>query len=309
MKVMSGVEEKLASRLTRFEVNETQVIQNALEKNAHEESNHNLINMILWLEKFPLYYQKEKNYLLVFGVYEEEAFMYMPFCEEDMLKEALQKAEEIFKEIKEPLVFNCFTEEMMEKVIALSSNYQVTQCLGASDYIYDAQKLINMSGKKLQKKRNHMNAFFQEYQGRYHYESLNEENVMECLEFLGIWKQTEKDDFLKNELNGVRRILNLFHQVPYRGGCIRIDGKVEAFAIGSVLSDRMIQENIEKANGGIRGLYPVMLREFLSHEFPNAVWVNREDDMGYENLKKSKKSYYPQWMIHKYRLTAKEEER
>ena len=74
------------------------------------------------------------------------------------------------------------------------------------------------------------------------------------------------------------------------------------FAIGSMLSDRMCQENIEKADGDVRGLYQCIMKEMLSHEFPGIELVNREDDTGRENLRAAKLSYHPVSIIEKYRI-------
>ena len=64
----------------------------------------------------------------------------------------------------------------------------------------------------------------------------------------------------------------------------------------------MCQENIEKADESIRGLYQAILREFLIHEFPDFQYVNREDDMGLEGLRKAKLSYKPEILLKKVLL-------
>lgn len=176
----------------------------------------------------------------------------------------------------------------------------------ALDYVYLCEKLKTFAGKKLQKKRNHLNAFYKEYAGRWEYEAFNADNVKECEAFLRQWHAEDPDEFLQAERRGVFRILELFGQIPYRGGLIRIDGEVKAFAIGSWLSARMCQENIEKADDEIRGLYQAIMKEWLAHEFDEAEYVNREDDMGHENIRQAKLAYHPEFLIEKYRLCGKE---
>ena len=131
---------------------------------------------------------------------------------------------------------------------------------------------------------------------------MNKDNVLECIEFLKQWKDDTDDDFLIAEKEGTFRILQLFGKLEYKGGLIRIDGKVKAFAIGSVLSDRMCQENIEKADDSYRGLYQAMIQQFLQNEFSDFEYVNREDDMGKENIRHAKIAYNPCFMIKKYKL-------
>lgn len=304
---MSGAKEKLEKIAVKVDVEKSAEIEEYLQIQSFEESNHNVINMMIWLEKFPLFYIKNERYMLLFGIYDQEMFMYMPLCEDQFLKEAIDHAHQVFEEVEEPVLFSCFTKEMAEKVMSLYPVYASEVVSGSSDYIYSAKKLSSMSGKKLQKKRNHINAFQKEYQGRYEYETLNEQNIEECLNFLNCWKEESDDEFLQQERLGAQRILQSFGKIPYRGGCIRVDGVVQGFAIGSLLSPIMVQENIEKANREIRGLYPMLLKEFLTQEFSEVEWINREDDMDYENLKKAKQAFYPEWMVDKFRLWIKEE--
>ncbi len=100
-------------------------------------------------------------------------------------------------------------------------------------------------------------------------------------------------------------IVDLFSCPQYldivRTGGIRIDGRLRAFSIGCFNAfDKMAVINIEKAIGDINGLYPVLSQQFLIHEFPDAVIVNREDDAGDPGLRQSKLSYYPSGYARKY---------
>ncbi len=278
-------------------------IEHYLSLCQYEESNHNLINMFLWMEWYPLFKVKTERYYLLLGIHEGQLFIYMPLCREEDFDEAILKAKEIFDWHGVPFVLSCFTSRMMDHVLKLFPEYSACPAPESFDYVYLTEKLISFSGKKLQKKRNHLNAFYAEYQDRYEYESLNEENVKECLAFLEEWKKdVTEDDFFEYERRGVRRLLQRYAVFHYRGGLIRIDGKVKAFAIGSLLSERMCQENVEKADDRIRGLYQAIMREMLMHEFKDTLYCNREDDMGRENLRQAKRAYAPVMMIEKFKL-------
>ncbi|MEG1638979.1 MAG: phosphatidylglycerol lysyltransferase domain-containing protein, partial [Erysipelotrichaceae bacterium] len=170
------------------------------------------------------------------------------------------------------------------------------------DYVYECEKLRTFSGKKLQKKRNHLNAFYTLYENHYLYESLNANNALECIAFLDEWKKDNEDEFLNQERIGVKRLLRNWDLLPQKGGIIRIDGEIKAFTIGSLLSSNMCQINVEKGDDEIRGIYQAMVKEFLTREFLDCTYVNREDDMGKENIRSAKEAYHPIFMIEKYRL-------
>jgi hypothetical protein len=67
-----------------------------------------------------------------------------------------------------------------------------------------------------------------------------------------------------------------------------------------------MQVNIEKANSEYRGIYQALLKEFLAREFTTAKYMNREDDLGLENLRKAKLSYYPDFLIESFRICEKD---
>ncbi len=305
---MIGIREEIKQKLVEVTIDNLHEVQEYLDLENYEESNHNILTMLIWMKKFPLYFYKNERMMLLFGIYEEELFVYMPLCKKEDFSEAIKKAKALFDGVNQEFILSCFTEEQIQSVLDVFPEYEACQIEKSSDYVYDAEKLRTMSGKKLQKKRNHLNAFYKEYEGRYQYESLNENNINECKAFLANWKKEELDPFLQQERLGANAVLDAFGKVPYRGGCIRIDGEVRAFAIGTLLSKRMVQENIEKADDQIRGLYQAILKEFLNHEYKEIELVNREDDMGYKNLRAAKMSYNPLFMIKKYRLCRCKEE-
>lgn len=284
-------------------------IKKYLAQCEYEESNHNVVNMFLWLKWYPLFKVKTEHYYLLLGIHEGEMFIYMPLCKEEYFDEAILKAKSIFDRHGVPFVLSCFTSKMMDHVLRLFPGYCACPAPESYDYVYLTEKLIAFSGKKLQKKRNHLNAFYAEYGDRYCYESFNEKNVLECLAFMDEWKKDViEDDFFLFEKAGVKRLLEEFSTLKYKGGCIRIDGEVKAFAIGSALSPRMCQENVEKADDTIRGLYQAIMKEMLQHEFSEYQYCNREDDMGRENLRQAKRAYAPEMMIEKFKLCKEEGE-
>lgn len=283
-------------------LNDLDTIQHYLSLAQYEESNHNLVNMMLWLDAYPLFKCQHENWLLLLGVHEGTLFIYMPLCRPEYFKEAVMEAKAIFDRYQLPFVLSCFTKEAVAWFAGAFPNACLEENRDSADYVYRCEKLKTFAGKKLQKKRNHLNAFYKEYEGRWTYESIDQTNAAGCIAFLKNWHADDPDAFLQAERRGTLRILELAGRLPYRGGLIRIDGEVKAFAIGSWLSPRMCQENIEKADDEIRGLYQAIMKEWLTHEFDSAEYVNREDDMGHENIRQAKLAYHPEFLIEKYRI-------
>lgn len=298
-----SIEECLSNDFAIIDMSNIMMIKDYLKIQEYEESNHNLVNMILWMKWYPLFYYKEENYLLLLGVHNNEMFIYMPLCKDEYLSQAIMKAKSIFQHYHTRFVMSCFVEKQKDQVVKLLKNVEVQEARESFDYVYDNEALKLFKGKKLQKKRNHLNAFYKLYDGRWQYEKLDKHNVEECQRFLQQWGKEDKEDFLLAEIEGVMRVLQLIDELDYRGGIIRIDGKIKAFAIGSHLSKRMWQENIEKADDSYRGLYQAMLQQLILHEFADYELVNREDDLGIENLRHAKEAYNPLYLISKYKIS------
>ncbi len=266
----------------------------------YEESNHNLVNLYLWQAYYPLWKCLDEHALILMGLHEGRFFIYMPLCESQYFEAAVLKAKAIFDRYRIPFVMSCYVERMKDRVLALLPGFEAISHRESADYVYDAEKLRTLSGKKLQKRRNHYNSFIKDYEGRFEYIEMNASNALDCLPFLEIWKEDSEDEFLRYEKAGTAFILKHFSLFAAKGGIIRVDGRIEAFVVGSVLSDRMIQLNIEKANTEFRGIYQVLERTFLSREFLEAEFVNKEDDIGNEQIRAAKMAYYPCDLISKF---------
>ena len=166
--------------------------------------------------------------------------------------------------------------------------------------------------RKNQKKRNHINAFFKDYEGRYTYKLLDEKDFNGCLELLKEWtiNKEEHDEFdegMDDESIGIRKI---FENYKYLKNLLKIagiyvDGKLEAFTMGELINPNMALVHIEKANPNIRGLYPYINQQFILNEFENVEFVNREEDLGIPGLRKAKLSYHPVKFVEKYTVMEK----
>ena len=170
-----------------------------------------------------------------------------------------------------------------------------------SDYVYEAANLIDLSGKALHAKRNHVNRFFREYP-EYIYHSVSVDDRDDCLALVASWCAEKKLDclnLLESDYLAIRTLFDKFNELPVRGGVIRIGGSVSAFAIGSSCHSLGVI-HFEKARSDIIGLYAAINKLVVEHEFTDCNEINREEDIGIEGLRKAKQSYNPIRMIHKY---------
>lgn len=179
----------------------------------------------------------------------------------------------------------------------------------AFDYIYAVDKLADLKGKKLHAKRNHINRFNENYPD-WMFEPLTGANRGECLAMAGEWLARRNEEAgeeekhqLEHESGAIRNALEHFDDLSLEGGLIRAEGRVVAFAVASRLGVDCCDIHFEKAFDDIQGAYSAINRELARHiraKHPEVNWINREDDMGLEGLRKAKLSYHPDILLEKF---------
>ena len=176
------------------------------------------------------------------------------------------------------------------------------------DYIYKREALSTLSGKKYHSKRNHISAFSKKY--NWIYEPLSNENKQEFLDFSEKWyfdRADVYDEGLAAEQKALSEILNSDVGIKYKGALIRIDGKVVAVTMGSPINSNVFDIHFEKADADYQTAYAVINREFALRELSDYEYINREDDLGIEGLRKAKLSYKPEILLEKYSMIYKGE--
>lgn len=210
------------------------------------------------------------------------------------------------EEIGSPLIIGSVTDENLQLFEELfAGQYEVSCDESSSDYIYDAEKLRTLSGKKYHKKRNHLSNF---YRNNWEYSDLTEKDFDECIEFSVKsynLNQSYDDESSVAEQFAINAFMNYYNELELKGGVIRVDGKVEAFTIGDPINSDTFDIHIEKANAAIQGSYAAINNEFAKSATNGYTYINREEDLGLEGLRKSKQSYYPVIMLRKNVITFK----
>lgn len=103
----------------------------------------------------------------------------------------------------------------------------------------------------------------------------------------------------------VKEALRNLDRLSAVGACILVDGKAQAFTLGEPLNADTVTIHIEKANAVFHGLYQVINQQFLEHQWHDFAYVNRQQDLGIEGLRKAKESYRPHHMVEKHVVRLK----
>lgn len=271
-----------------------------------EACEYNFITLFMWQTVYDFHYAVTDRFMVVFGAHEGELFAIQPYCAEKYLKDAMEYIESCFSKVGQKIRFKAVTEDVLKKIEDLfPGRFSSDTSRDDSDYIYDAESLRTLAGRKMHSKKNHFNGFLKEYENRYVYKRLTKKAEFdECIQLVEKWAfSREKDQNLIGESLAIKKVFKNFNKFSeIKVGGLYIDNHLEAFTYGDYLNPNMALIHIEKANPNIRGLYAAINKIFLEAEFPDVEFVNREDDLGIEGLRKAKLSYKPIKLVDKYSL-------
>ncbi len=172
-----------------------------------------------------------------------------------------------------------------------------------SDYLYLADEMREFPGRKFAKKRNHLHQYERAY-GVPEFHEITVENLLTVKEFYERFSSGEPmDGFREMEHRSVLDTLNQYFAYALVGGYLTVEGKVIGFSIGEYKNDTLYV-HIEKADTSYVGAYATLVKMFAEHFATEVTYMNREEDMGEEGLRRSKSSYYPYALVHKYTVTV-----
>lgn len=188
----------------------------------------------------------------------------------------------------------------------LQNEYVFEENRDAFDYIYLQSDLAELGGKKYHSKRNHINTFSKKFNWRY--EKINENNLQKVKDCANKWyleNIDRVDSYMQCEKRGVFTILNNMQTLGVKGGAIIVKDEVVAFTLGSPINSNVFDIHVEKALKDYSEAYTVINNQFAKNELSDYKYINREDDMGLEGLRKAKLSYKPHILLKKYHCYKK----
>ncbi|WP_102399771.1 DUF2156 domain-containing protein [Haloimpatiens massiliensis] len=270
-------------------------------------SEYSFASLIIWREGCDIQYAECNDALIIKkkdfnGKYH---FMQPIGYNKGNLKDIIEKLKKYKEENNMPYLFkdveNLFIGDLKE---IYGDKAHICEDIDNFDYIYDSKKLITLSGRKLHSKKNHYNFFVKNY--NYEVKDFSEDNVkQDCLKASEIWRHQKEEQngvqvYIDYELDGIKEILSHMEVLNLKGMAVYVDGKVVAFTIGEKVNDEMAIVHIEKGIAEIRGIYAFINKTFAEKYLSDVKYINREQDLGIEGLRKAKKSYNPIKLEEKY---------
>jgi len=290
----------------KAEITDKQWVQELLRAADYPGSHHNFTNIFAWSGIFRTQIARVNDYLVVKGGKDPAQPVYsFPAGRGDLravIEEMKRDAADCGHRFR---IFGLSPEDIqtLEGLYPGCFKYEANR--DGYDYVYLLDKLVSLAGKKLQAKRNHINRFKANHPD-WSLEEIAPANLDECWQMNVEWcKRNKCEDSIEltDELCAVARCFNNYDALGLEGALLRAEGRIVAFTMGEILNSNTYVIHVEKAFSEIQGAYQMINREFaalIKQRYPHIVYVNREEDMGFEGLRKAKLSYHPEILLEKY---------
>ncbi len=182
---------------------------------------------------------------------------------------------------------------------------EVTATRGEDEYLYEREALAKFEGRKLHKKRSHINAFERLYGVDYRNLTASDADLILALSEKWLETSPEQSESLLREHAAIKRMLSLWDlDSSIRAGGLFHRGNLIAYDFGSAVTEEMFVVHLEKGLPEYRGVYPSIVKNFADRGIPESYrLINREQDLDDEGLRYSKMTYNPVAFIKKAAFT------
>ncbi len=222
------------------------------------------------------------------------------------IKGALEKIFEDARKLGHRLIISSLNARETDELTSLyPDKFTVLTDRDNSDYIYLTEDLASLGGKKYHAKRNFINRFASLYPN-HSIEMVTAENAAECIDICKAWC-TEYPEYesAEDEIRAVTEAVSAFNEAQFFGLILRVDGKAVAFSLGSPRNEEVFITLFEKSLRAYGEGYSV-INNAMAKRLGKYKYINREEDMGIEGLRKAKNSYHPVFLLDKYYVVEKD---
>ena len=269
---------------------------------------YNFANLYLWGRQRAAFLEDS---LVFFSQFNQRSVYLFPLCQGD-LKKTLDAIIHDAHTRDIPCRLTSLTHDDCDKLEALyPGKFRIHHDRNSFDYIYNIEDLATLKGKKFQKKRNHLNKFKQLHPDHY-FVPLTDENSSQVEAMLQRWYQQKLEanpdgDFYMEQV-AICRALRHRDELDMEGLVLMEGTEILAMTLGSFLAGNTFDVQFEKAID--ETAYVAICNGFAAHlmeKYPHLQYLNREDDLGIEGLRKSKLAYNPVTLIEKHWACLKED--
>lgn len=283
-------------------IDDRSTIQSFFDKSSYRNCDFSFSNIFSWSHYYNTTWSVYNGFLFIRFQPREGNPGYLFPLGDGNLCIALEILMEDAKERNDDFYMYGITSKMYEEINSLfPKKFRYKKNRSWYEYIYTSEDLIHLAGKKLQPKRNHINKFKRTYE--WEYLPITREIIPDCIKLYERWCRENggcnNEESLIEEGIATQKIFDHFEELQLIGGALRIDGEILAYSYGQALTKDTFGVHAEKSLYEINGGFAMINQQFVEHNCSGYTYVNREEDLGKESLRKAKMSYQPEILLEK----------
>ena len=292
--------------LKRITIKDRKPFLDLLKQTEFENSEFSFANIFIWQDSFDIKLCIQEDVIYISSTIPETGryVHFQPICtDKTNIDTVYHNIKEDIKRHGEKFCIASVNESCVQIARVSFPEVRIEEIPDMFDYVYLTEDLSELEGKKYHKKRTHVNKF--ERENSYTYVKIDDSNKSDCMKITDMWIESMGEDPYK-ERKAIQHALEYMEELEVFGAILYIDGEPAAFTMAEFMKDDMALILFEKAVFEHRGAYPVINQQFAKRELlGKCTYINREEDMGIEGLKKAKSSYHPCKMVKKYDIFEK----
>jgi hypothetical protein len=267
-------------------------------------SDYNFTNIFAWRIANKYKVSLLDNMIITFGKFRDDGpFFFPPIGDPKRAADTVHKIFEFHKDSNNR-PFLAFASKHLAQELDKNPLIKIVPDRNNWDYVYKSSDLAELPGQKYHAKRNLIKQFETTYSATV--EELTTSTCLEAIEYSDRWceqRDCDSDEGLERERCAIYQMLSHFEALRLNGILVRINGEIHGLTMGERLNPDTYVIHVEKGDQHVKGIYQFLNREIslaVAHKYP---WINREEDLGINGLRRAKTSYHPDHFIEKYKVT------
>lgn len=277
------------------------VIDGYLAQSDYQSCEYTFSNLFIWRKYYNTSYAEVCG-CVIFRTEQDNMVTYSYPAGNGNKKQALEL---VIAQAEDGFSIGWLTDETKAEFISFfPDKFEITEQREYAEYIYNASDLIELKGKKYHAKRNHISKFRRNSDANHQFVFFNDENTEYCKKLYNEWLSGKEGSYQEEE-TALMECLENYKELGLQGAMIMNSEGICAFTVGGRLNSNTFVVHVEKGLDACDGAYAVINNYFAAEAASGYEYINREDDLGIEGLRKSKMSYYPAYLINKYSARLK----
>ncbi len=271
------------------------LLREFLSRYPRQSCDYNICNLLSWGKIYNNQYTLWEGHLvLVNPQYSYLLYPVGPGLGADKTRELFDLYREDAPEAKLLII----PENWQESCPGLDRHFEISDDRDWYDYVYATEKMVNLRGKKLTKKKNLISQFRRAYPN-YHVLPISKEKHEVIERFTEKWRRERhvEGSYLDTEMKAIQNTLEMWDELPVEGIIVCLDQRIAAYSIFSPQTHDMVTVHFEKFDPDKKGSAQLIYWETARYLQSRYKWINREQDIGLEGLRQAKTSYAPDFMV------------